>query len=70
MVRLYLKKPQIKLNGFNNELKKLQDSGELLKILQEFGFTEEELPGTFEGKFRIDLPSKQYMLLRLTKVEA
>lgn len=36
--------------------------------------TEEELPGTFEGKFRIDLridlPSKQYMLLRLTKVEA
>ena len=32
--------------------------------------TEEELPGTFEGKFRIDLPSKQYMLLRLTKVGA
>ncbi len=32
--------------------------------------TEEELPGTFEGKFRIDPPSKQYMLLRLTKVEA
>lgn len=32
--------------------------------------TEEELPGTFEGKFRIDLPGKQYMLLRLTKVGA
>ncbi len=32
--------------------------------------TEGELPGTFEGKFRIDLPSKQYMLLRLTKAEA
>lgn len=31
---------------------------------------EEELPGTFEGKFRIDLPSKQYMMLRLTKLEA
>lgn len=27
-------------------------------------------PGTFEGKFRIDLPSKQYMMLRLTKLEA
>ena len=32
--------------------------------------TEEELPGTFEGKFRIDLPSELNMLLRLTKVEA
>ena len=31
--------------------------------------TEEELPGTFEGKFRIDLPSKQDMMLRLTKLE-
>ena len=33
------------VEAFNEELKKLQDSGELLKILQEFGFTEEELPG-------------------------
>lgn len=33
------------VEAFNNELKKLQDSGELLEIIQEFGFTEEELPG-------------------------
>lgn len=32
--------------------------------------TEEEFSGIFEGKFRINLPGKQYMLLRLTKVEA
>lgn len=32
--------------------------------------TEEELPGTFEGKFRIDLRGKQYMLFRLTKAGA
>lgn len=31
--------------AFNSELKKLQDSGELLEILQTFGFTEQELPG-------------------------
>lgn len=31
--------------AFNAELKKLADSGELLEILQKFGFTEEELPG-------------------------
>ena len=39
-------------------------------VVDIWDMTEEELPGTFEGKFRIDLPSKQYMLLRLTKVEA
>lgn len=33
------------VEAFNSELKKLQDSGELLEILQPFGFTEEELPG-------------------------
>lgn len=32
-------------DAFNAELKKLQDSGELLKILEPFGFTEAELPG-------------------------
>lgn len=31
--------------AFNAELKKLKDSGELLEILQRFGFTEQELPG-------------------------
>lgn len=31
--------------AFNAELKKLKESGELLKILQQFGFTEAELPG-------------------------
>lgn len=39
-------------------------------VVDIWDMTEEELPGTFEGKFRIDLPSKQYMLLRLTKVGA
>lgn len=33
------------VSAFNEELKKLQDSGELLEIIQPFGFTEEELPG-------------------------
>ncbi len=41
-----------------------------VNVVDTWDMTEEELPGTFEGKFRIDLPSKQYMLLRLTKVEA
>lgn len=31
--------------GFNRELKKMQESGELLEILRPFGFTEQELPG-------------------------
>lgn len=31
--------------AFNAELKKLKDSGELLKIIEPFGFTEQELPG-------------------------
>jgi polar amino acid transport system substrate-binding protein len=31
--------------AFNQELKKLQDSGELLKIIEPFGFTAAELPG-------------------------
>lgn len=30
---------------YNEELQKLKDSGELLKILESFGFTEQELPG-------------------------
>lgn len=32
-------------DAFNKELQKLKDSGELLKIIEPFGFTESELPG-------------------------
>ncbi|GIP45454.1 ectoine/hydroxyectoine ABC transporter substrate-binding protein EhuB [Paenibacillus sp. J45TS6] len=31
--------------AYNAELQKMKDSGELLEILQKFGFTEDELPG-------------------------
>ncbi|WP_050954073.1 ectoine/hydroxyectoine ABC transporter substrate-binding protein EhuB [Paenibacillus lactis] len=31
--------------AYNAELQKMKESGELLEILQQFGFTEEELPG-------------------------
>lgn len=31
--------------AYNAELQKLKESGELLKILEQFGFTEQELPG-------------------------
>ncbi|HWL12534.1 MAG TPA: ectoine/hydroxyectoine ABC transporter substrate-binding protein EhuB [Ureibacillus sp.] len=31
--------------AFNKELEKMKESGELLKIISEFGFTEQELPG-------------------------
>ncbi|WP_106767573.1 ectoine/hydroxyectoine ABC transporter substrate-binding protein EhuB [Paenibacillus faecalis] len=31
--------------AYNTELQKMKESGELLEILQQFGFTEEELPG-------------------------
>lgn len=37
-------------DAFNAELKKLKESGELLKILQKFGFTEEELPGDMKAE--------------------
>ena len=33
------------VEAFNEELEKMKESGQLLEILQEFGFTEEELPG-------------------------
>lgn len=32
--------------AYNAELKKMKESGELLKILQQFGFTEQEMPGS------------------------
>ena len=38
-------------------------------VIDTWNMTIETLPGTFEGKFRIDLPSKQYMALRLRAVE-
>lgn len=33
------------IEAFNEELEKLKESGELLEIIEEFGFTEEDLPG-------------------------
>lgn len=33
------------VEAFNAELEKMKESGKLLEILQEFGFTEQELPG-------------------------
>lgn len=33
------------VTAFNEELQKMKDSGELLQILEQFGFTEAELPG-------------------------
>lgn len=33
------------VEAFNEELQKMKDSGELLQILEQFGFTEAELPG-------------------------
>lgn len=33
------------IEAFNKELEQLKESGELLEIIQEFGFTEEDLPG-------------------------
>lgn len=32
------------INAFNQELEELKESGELLEIIEEFGFTEEDLP--------------------------
>lgn len=33
------------IDAFNEELEQLKESGELLEIIEEFGFTEEDLPG-------------------------
>lgn len=41
----FRKEDQSFVEAYNRELQKLQQSGELLKILQPFGFTEQELPG-------------------------
>lgn len=37
-------------------------------VIDTWNMTIETLPNTFEGKFRIDLPSRQYMALRLRTV--
>lgn len=39
-------------------------------VIDTWNMTVNTLPGTFEGKFRIDLPSRQYMMLRLRTVDA
>ncbi|MED4206213.1 ectoine/hydroxyectoine ABC transporter substrate-binding protein EhuB [Neobacillus mesonae] len=38
------------LQAYNKELKKLKESGELLDIISEFGFTEKEIPGDVTAK--------------------
>ena len=58
------------LNEWSREFEGAAGARYKVGAVDTWDMTEEELPGTFEGKFRIDLPSKQYMLLRLTKVEA
>ena len=58
------------LNEWSREFEGEAGTRYKVRVVNTWDMTEEELPGTFEGKFRIDLPSKQYMLLRLTKVGA
>ena len=58
------------LNEWSREFEGAAGARYKVGAVDAWDMTEEELPGTFEGKFRIDLPNKQYMLLRLTKVEA
>ncbi|WP_226814282.1 DUF5605 domain-containing protein [Collinsella aerofaciens] len=58
------------LNEWSREFEGAAGARYKVGAVDTWDMTEEELPGTFEGKFRIDLPNKQYMLLRLTKVEA
>jgi polar amino acid transport system substrate-binding protein len=41
----FRKEDQDFVDAYNRELQKLKESGELLKILEPFGFTEQELPG-------------------------
>lgn len=38
------------VKAYNEELEKMKQSGELLKILEKFGFTENELPGDVTAK--------------------
>lgn len=57
------------LNEWSREFEGESGARYKVSVVDTWGMTEEELPGTFEGKFRIDLPSKQYMMLRLTKLE-
>lgn len=58
------------LNEWSREFEGEAGARYKVSVVDTWDMTEEELPGTFEGKLRIDLPSKQYMLLRLTKVGA
>ncbi|WP_432204180.1 transporter substrate-binding domain-containing protein [Thermoanaerobacter uzonensis] len=38
------------VKAYNEELEKMKQSGELLKILEKFGFIENELPGDIKAK--------------------
>ncbi|MNZ78351.1 hypothetical protein D3C78_969200 [compost metagenome] len=40
-----------------------------VEIIDTWNMTIELLPGLFEGKFRIDLPGRLYMAVRMTRVE-
>ena len=39
------------------------------EIIDTWEMTIEKLPGTFKGRFRIELPGKQYMAVRLRRVD-
>ena len=58
------------LNEWSREFEGKAGARYKVSVVDTWDMTEEELPGTFEGKFRIDLPSEQCMSLRLTKVAA
>lgn len=58
------------LNEWSREFEGEAGARYKVNVVDTWDMTEEELPGTFEGKFCIDLPSERYRLLRLTKVEA
>ncbi|MBD2867123.1 DUF5605 domain-containing protein [Paenibacillus arenilitoris] len=40
-----------------------------VEVIDSWNMTIEKLPGTFEGTFRIELPGKPFMAVRLTKVD-
>ena len=47
------------LNEWSREFEGESGARYKVSVVDTWGMTEEELPGTFEGKFRIDLPSER-----------
>ena len=39
-------------------------------VVDTWGMTVDRLPGEFEGRFRVDLPGRQFMALRLVRADA